>query len=292
MNPLLDWLKHGPRITDGAWGTQMQLRGLEPGACPDFWNLSHPELVEEVARLYVDAGSEVILTNTFRANPVSLDGASEAQVREVNLAGVEISKRAAAGKCKVVASMGPTGKMLLTGEIDEAGIERAFTIQSAALAEAGPDALILETFSDLEEASIALRAALKTGLPVVTSFAFDSGKNKDRTMMGVTPEQAAKRMEAEGSAAIGANCGAGPESFASVGVRFRDACELPIWLKPNAGLPVVEGGKVSYTMTAEPFAGHLSELLDAGACFVGGCCGTAPEFIRALVAERRRCASS
>lgn len=292
MNPLFDWLQHGPLITDGAWGTQMQLRGLEPGLCPDYWNLDHAELVEEVARLYVEAGSEIILTNTFRANPVSLEGASDEQVHAINVAGVEISRRAAAGKSKVAASMGPTGKMLMTGDIDEAGIERAFTLQSAALAEAKPDALILETFSDLDEASIALRAALKTGLPVLVSFAFDSGKNKDRTMMGATPEQAAKRMEAEGASAIGANCGAGPESFASVGVRFRDACELPIWLKPNAGLPVVEGGKVSYSMTAEPFAAHLSSLLDAGACFIGGCCGTAPDFIRALAAERRRCASN
>lgn len=292
MSPLLDWLHNGPLITDGAWGTQMQQRGLEPGLCPDYWNLDHPDLVEQVARLYVEAGSEIILTNTFRANPVSLDGASPDKVREINIAGVEISRRAAARKATVIASMGPTGKMMMTGEIDEVGIERAFAIQSAALAEARPDALILETFSDLDEASIALRASLPTGLPVLVSFAFDSGKNKDRTMMGVTPEQAARRMEAEGAAAIGANCGAGPESFASIGVRFRDACELPIWLKPNAGLPVVEAGVISYSMSAEPFAAHIAGLFDAGACFVGGCCGTSPDFIRALVAERKRCVSS
>lgn len=292
MNPLLDWLHNGPLITDGAWGTQMQQRGLEPGVCPDYWNLDHPELVEAVARLYVEAGSEIILTNTFRANPVSLEGASAEKVREVNIAGVGISRRAAGARVKVVASMGPTGKMMMTGEIDEAGIERAFAMQSAALAEARPDALLLETFSDLDEASIALRASLATGLSVVVSFAFDSGKNKDRTMMGVTPEQVAKRMSAEGASAIGANCGAGPESFASVGVRFRDACDLPIWLKPNAGLPVVEDGRISYSMSAEPFAAHLAGLLDAGACFIGGCCGTSPEFISALVAERKRCVSS
>lgn len=292
MNPLFEWLHQGPLITDGAWGTEMQRRGLEPGLCPDYWNLDHANLVEEVAQLYVEAGSEVILTNTFRANPVSLEGTLEDKVRQINISGVEISRKASGGKTKVVASIGPTGKMLMTGEIDEAGIERAFTIQTAALAEAKPDALILETFSDLEEASIALRAALKTGLPVIVSFAFDSGKNKDRTMMGVTPEQAAKRMEAEGASAIGANCGAGPDSFAAIGVRYRDVCELPIWLKPNAGLPVVEGGKVSYSMEAGPFASHLTELLDAGACFVGGCCGTTPDFIRALVAERRKCVSS
>jgi len=292
MNPLLEWLHQGPLITDGAWGTEMQRRGLEPGMCPDYWNVDHADLVEEVARQYVEAGSEIILTNTFRANPISLEGASADQVRRINIAGVEISRRASSGRTKVVASIGPTGKMLMTGEIDEAGLESAFTIQSAALAEAKPDALLLETFSDLEEASIALRACLKTRLPVLVSFAYDSGKNKDRTMMGVTPEKAAQRMEAEGASAIGANCGAGPDSFAALGVRYRDACDLPIWLKPNAGLPVVEGGKVSYSMEAGSFAEHLTELLDAGACFVGGCCGTKPDFIRALAAERRKCVSS
>jgi 5-methyltetrahydrofolate--homocysteine methyltransferase len=288
MNPLLDWLRHGPLITDGAWGTEMQRRGLEAGQCPDLWNLAQPELVEEVACAYVEAGSAVILTNTFRANAISL-GMEEEQVAAVNRAGVEISRRAAGGKAKVVASIGPTGKMLMTGEVSEEQVERAFTVQARALAEAGADALVLETFSDLEEASIALRAARTTGLAVIASFAFDSGKDKDRTMMGVTPEKAAERMEREGASAIGANCGAGPEAFASIATRFRDACELPIWVKPNAGLPEMVEGVIRYAATPESFATHLPALLDAGACFAGGCCGTSPAFIRALVEARRRC---
>jgi len=122
MNPLFDWLNHGPLITDGAWGTEMQRRGLEPGLCPDYWNLDHADLVEDVARLYVEAGSEMILTNTFRANPVSLEGASEAKVRETTRPSNEISRRALLA-VKVVASMGPRQDDC-DGEIDVAGVER------------------------------------------------------------------------------------------------------------------------------------------------------------------------
>lgn len=290
MNRLLDWLAHGPIITDGAWGTELQKRGLEPGENPDAWNLSHSHAVEQVARAYVDAGSRIILTNTFRANSISLP---DADIASINHAGVAISRRAAEGHgVKVVASMGPTGKMLVAGDVTAEQVEAAYAEQASALTSAGADALLLETFSDLDEASLALKGAKTAGLPVIVSFVFDTGRHKDRTMMGVTPEQAAQRMESEGAAAIGANCGVGPDHAAPVCIRLRDACELPIWIKPNAGLPVVVEGRPTYTMTAEAFAAHLTTLLDAGACFVGGCCGTSPEFVRALAGERKRCVSA
>lgn len=293
MNRLLDWLHRGPLITDGAWGTELQRRGLAPGENPDPWNLEHPERVEQVARAYVEAGSQIILTNTFRANAISLAGRSADDVAAINRAGVAISRRAAAGTAvKVAASMGPSGKMLVTGEVTPEQITEAYTAQAVACAEAGADALLLETFSDLDEASLALAAARTTGLPVIVSFVFDSGKNKDRTMMGATPEQVARRMEEEGASAVGANCGLGPDGFPPISVRLRDACELPIWIKPNAGLPEVSGGEARYTLAPEAFAAFLPALLDAGACFIGGCCGSNPGFIRALSGEMRRCAAS
>jgi 5-methyltetrahydrofolate--homocysteine methyltransferase len=293
MNRLLDWLHRGPLITDGAWGTELQRRGLAPGENPDPWNLTHPERVEEVARAYVDAGSRIILTNTFRANPVSLADYPPEQIESINRAGVEISRRAVEGtKTKVIASMGPSGKMLLTGEVTPERITAAYGLQARACAEAGADALLLETFSDLEEASLALAAARAAGLPVIVSFVFESGKNKDRTMMGATPEQAAGRMQDEGAAAVGANCGLGPDGFPPISTRLRDACELPIWIKPNAGLPVIIDGEARYTLPPAEFAAYLPALLDAGACFIGGCCGTRPDFIRALVEEMGRCAAS
>ena len=285
----LDSLGAPPWITDGAWGTELQKRGLPPGECPDEWNLTNPDAVSEVARAYVDAGSQIILTNTFRANGVALAAAGlAARARDINTAGVRLSRQAAAGRARVFASMGPSGKMLVTGEIAEDALFDAFLTQSQALASEGPDALLLETFSDLSEASVALRAALATQLPVVVSFAFDTGKNKDRTMMGVTPERAATRMADEGAAAIGSNCGLGIQTAAAVCGRLRAATSLPVWMKPNAGLPeMLPGGRMVYRSTADEFAAHAHGLRDAGASFIGGCCGTTPDFIRALASQFR-----
>jgi methionine synthase I (cobalamin-dependent) len=228
----------------------------------------------------------VILTNTFRANSIALDGDVEA----INRAGVAISKQAADGEALVFASIGPTGKMLAAGEIGHDEATDAFAAQAAALANAGADALLLETMSDIEEARLAVAAAKRTGLPVIVSFAFDSGRKKDRTMTGVTPEAAAVAMAASGADAVGANCGVGVEQAASICRRLHAACELPIWMKPNAGLPKMNGADLRYDVSAEFFASHYTELRDAGASFVGGCCGSTPEFIRALVSAR--CASS
>ena len=279
MSRLRDWLVGGPLITDGAWGTELQKRGLEPGACPDPWNLEHPERVEAVAEAYCEAGSRVILTNTFRANPVSLP---DADVRAINSAGVEISRRAARGRARVAASMGPSGKLLAAGDITAEALAEAFTVQARSLAEAGPDALLLETMSDPEEARIALRAALETGLPVIVSFVFDAGRNHDRTMTGATPERVAQAMKAEGADAVGANCGAGVDGFAAICGRLAAASGLPVWIKPNAGMPAVQNGAIAYPGSPEQFAARVPEWIAAGASFIGGCCGSSPAFIKAM----------
>ena len=287
-----NWFAAGPLITDGAWGTRLQALGLPLGAMPDAWNLESPDRVESVARSYADAGSDIILTNTFRSNLITLGEAGLVdQLAAINHAGVAISKRAAAGRARVFASIGPTGKMLMSGDVTPEEVSQAFAAQAAALAEAGPDALLIETMSDLEEAKLALAAALPTGLPVVVSFAFDTGKNKDRTMMGSTPETVAREMEAAGATAVGANCGVGVERFVPVCQRLKAACGLPVWIKANAGLPEVQGDAVTYSTSADFFASHYGALVEAGASFIGGCCGTSPEFIAALVAARSaRCA--
>lgn len=279
MSRFAAWLARGPLLTDGAWGTELQKQGLPPGECPDLWNLQHPERVEAVAAAYCDAGSRIILTNTFRANAVSLPGTD---VGAINRAGVEISRRAARGRARVAASIGPSGKMLVAGDISADALAEAFAEQAQALAEAAPDALLIETMSDVEEARIALRAALATHLPVIVSFVFDSGRNKDRTLTGATPEQVAAVMAAEGADAVGANCGAGIEGFAAVCWRLHAASDLPVWIKPNAGLPVMEDGEVVYRTTPQQFAAHVPGLLESGASFIGGCCGTSPAFIQAM----------
>ncbi len=274
-----------PVLLDGGWGTQLQLRGLRPGECPDAWSITRPDAVEAVARGYVEAGSNVILTNTFGANHLTLARHGlESKMEEINRRGVEISRRAAGGSVSVFASIGPTGKMLVGGEVTEEELQAAFVAQAQALAGAGADAIVIETMSDLTEASIAVAAARSTGLPVVASMSFDSGPRKDRTLMGVTPEQAAQTLAAAGADAIGANCGQSIDGYVELCRRLRAATTLPLWLKPNAGVPELENGRAVYRQSPEDFASHVPGLIDAGAHFVGGCCGTSPEFIKAIAA--------
>jgi len=284
MHPLIQQLiAQGPVVTDGAWGTELQRSGLGIGEFPDAWNLSHPERVAGVASAYVSAGSQVILTNTFGANRIRLGEHSLAQrAMAINRAGVEISRRAALGRACVFASIGPTGKMLMSGEITQDEMLKAFQEQATALAKAGADAIVVETMSDPAEAQLAVVAALATNLPVVACMVFDSGKDKDRTMMGTTPEEAAETLTAAAADVIGANCGQGISGFAAICKRLRAATDRPIWLKPNAGLPQIVDGRTTYTTPPEEFARHVPELIEAGASFIGGCCGTRPDFIQAI----------
>jgi methionine synthase I (cobalamin-dependent) len=284
MHPTLRQLiASAPILSDGAWGTQMQARGLPVGACPDAWNLTHPEQVEAVARAYVAAGSKVILTNTFGASRVALARHNLSdQAAAINRAGAEISKRAAGDQALVFGSMGPAGKMLMMDEISPEELAAAFAEQAQALAAGGADGLLVETMSDLEEAKIALAAAKTTGLPVVVSMTFSAGKAHDRTVMGVTPERAAAELGAAGADAIGANCGLGIADYVPICERLYAATSLPIWIKPNAGMPVLVDGQAQYATTPAEFAAHLPALVQAGATFVGGCCGSTPEFVRVL----------
>jgi 5-methyltetrahydrofolate--homocysteine methyltransferase len=178
--------------------------------------------------------------------------------------------------------MGPSGKLLLSGEVTAAELSAAFVEQPVALAQAGADGLVVETISDLEEGRIAVAAACQTGLPVVASAVFDSGKDKDRTMMGSTPEQAVEVLSAAGAGVVGANCGQGIAGFAAICKRMRAATDRPIWIKANAGLPRLVEGRAVYDTTPEEFASHVGGLLELGASFVGGCCGTNPDFVRAI----------
>ncbi len=272
-----------PVLTDGAWGTEFMAQGLGAGECPDVWNIRFPDRVLALARAYVEAGSRVILTNTFGANRIALERHGLAgRAREINLAGVELSKRAVNGRTSVFGAMGPSGKLLALGEIGEAELRDAFREQAEALAKAGADAIAIETMSDLDEAKLAVEAARSTGLPVVACMAFDSGKTKTQTMMGTTAEAAAKTLTGAGADVIGANCGQGIENYLELHKRLASATDKPIWLKPNAGEPQIIGDRTAYAQTPAEFAQAAVGLAEAGAAFIGGCCGTSPEFIRAL----------
>lgn len=287
MHPLVEHLLAAdPIVTDGAWGTQLQARGLPIGSCPDGWNLTHADRVEEVAAAYVAAGCRVILTNTFGANRIRLAEFNLAnKVAEINQRGAAISKKAAGKQALVFASIGPSGKMLVAGDVTEDELRAAFTEQAQALKDGGVDALVIETMAELEEAQVALAAAQNTGLPVVVSMTFDTG---GRTMMGVSPDQAARHFTTAGADIIASNCGNGIAAFIPICKELRAATSLPIWIKANAGQPEYADGKVVYRITPEEFASHVPALRVAGANFIGGCCGTSPEHLRAVVKILKR----
>jgi methionine synthase I (cobalamin-dependent) len=279
-------LEAGPVVTDGAWGTELAQRGLPTGVSPDAWNLTHAEEVETVARAYAEAGSRIILTNTFGANRFVLARHGLAgQVAEINRAGVQISRRGALGRAMVFASMGPSGVMLMMGQVSEDELRAAFADQAQALA--GADGIVIETMSDPAEAALAVAAAHQTGLPVVACMTFDCGPKKDRTMMGTTPEQAAEKLAAAGADVIGSNCGHGIGDMIEVCRRLHAACPQPIWIKANAGLPEMVEGRAVYRQTPAEFAACVAPLVEAGASLLGGCCGTTPEFICAVAAALR-----
>jgi methionine synthase I (cobalamin-dependent) len=287
MHPTIATLMaDGPVVTDGAWGTQLQQRGLPLGTCPDTWNLDAPERVAEVARAYVEAGSRIVLTNTFGANRFTLKRYGyEDRVAEINRRGVEISRQAAGNAAKVFASLGPSGVMLLMGEVEPQQLQAAFAVQAQAMADGGADGIVIETMSDPAEARLAVAAAKSTGLPVVACMTFDSGPNKDRTMMGTTPEQAAAALTEAGADVVGANCGQGVAGFVELAKRLHASTICPVWIKANAGLPQVVEGTAVYATTPDEFAAYAVQIVAAGASFIGGCCGTTPDFIRAVAAR-------
>lgn len=274
------------RVTDGAWGTEFQNQGLAPGTPPELWNAEKPDAVEAVARGYVEAGSDVILTNTFGANRFILSayGAAD-RAAELAEAGAAISRRAAGGDVKVFASIGPTGKIVMMGDVPAEELTAAFAEAAAAVSRGGADAVVLETFNELDEAALALRAVRSAcDLPVVVSMTFASGPDGTATMMGNQPADLAALAADQGAAAVGANCGCGPDNYIKVAAMLREATDLPIWIKPNAGLPQIVEGQTVFPMGPEEFASRVGRIIEAGANLVGGCCGTTPDHIRAVAA--------
>ena len=280
-------------IADGAWGTEFAKRGMRPGDCPERWNTDRPETVKAVAASYVQAGADIILSNTFGGNPIKLVRAGlERQVAEVNRIGASISKQAAAGKALVFASVGPTGEFMEPlGTLTEQQMVDCFAEQIRGLVEGGADGIVIETFTDLGEAKAALRAARQcASIPVAVSMTFSRGPAGFATMMGVRPAQAATELEAAGADIVGSNCGTGITDMIEVAALMRPATKLPLWIKPNAGLPELVGGNTVFRETPQEMAGHFAALVNAGANVIGGCCGTTPEHIRLLAEQRRKMA--
>jgi len=281
----------GVLVSDGAWGTQLAARGLPPGTTTELWNVENPAAVEAVARAYVEAGADVILTNTFGGSRLKLARAGLAdRAAELNRAGAALSRRAAGAGALVFASIGPTGEFLPPlGSRPEQEFLDAFAEQIAACLDGGADGLCIETLAALDEARVALRAArmVRPAVPVVVSMTYAPARDGFATMMGVRPDQAARELDAAGADLIGSNCGAGVANLVPVTRLLRSATAKPLWIKANAGLPELVDGRTVYRETPEAMAAQAPALLDAGANVVGGCCGTGPDHIRALAAAVR-----
>jgi 5-methyltetrahydrofolate--homocysteine methyltransferase len=287
MPGLLERLAAGEVLVgDGAWGTQLMARGLPPGQAPEWFALERPEVIEEIARLYADAGADLVTTDTFggtsfRLKLHGLDG----ERGRINRQAVEAVKRAVAGRAYVSASVGPSGQLLEPwGDTSPDAVEEAFAEQVAVLAEAGADLVCVETMSDLVEATRAVRAAKSRAprLPVVATMTFERTPRGFFTVMGVSVERSASGLAAAGADVVGANCGRGIADMIEVARAMRGATALPIAIQPNAGLPVTRDGALCYDETPESMAARVPELLEAGVAIVGGCCGTTPDHTRAI----------
>lgn len=287
MAKLTDKLKEvGVLVSDGAWGTFLYKKGLKPGECPEIWSVDNKDDVLEIAKSYIDAGSDMIETNSFGASSIKLkDFGLENRSEEINKAAAEISREAAKDKI-VLGSIGPTGKMLLMGDITEQEMYDSFYEQAKALLSGGADAIVIETMMDPEEARIAVSAAKAAGAQdIACTFTFEPTKDGTyRTMMGTFPKDAAKAALEAGANIIGANCGNGMGAMAKIVKELRQTYpDTYILIHANAGLPKTnENGEVVYPETPEEMYESAKKVIEAGADIIGGCCGTTPEHIKQL----------
>jgi 5-methyltetrahydrofolate--homocysteine methyltransferase len=275
-------------VSDGAWGTFLHERGLQAGECPELWNVTHRPDVLGIAKSYIDAGADLILTNSFGGSPIKLKHYGlDNRASELNKAAAEISREAAGTEQLVLGSIGPTGIVLMMGEVTEDELSKGFRIQAEALQRGGVDGICIETMSAIDEACLAIRAAKEsTGLEVACTFTFEKTIGGDfRTMMGVSPEEMAIAVKDAGADIIGTNCGNGFEQMIDIvrAIRRADG-STPVLVHANAGKPALKEGITVFPDTPEFMASMAAELAGCGADIIGGCCGTTPEHIGALAA--------
>lgn len=279
-------------LSDGAWGTFLQAKGLKPGECPELWNITRRDAVLDIASSYIDAGSDIIETNSFGGSRYKLSqyGLAE-RVAEINEAAASISREAAGKNRYVAGSVGPTGKMLLMGDTTESELYDVFREQSVALEKGGADIIIIETMSAIDEASIAVKAAREnTKCTVILTMTFSKTvKGEYRTMMGATPSEMVTAMKTAGAHVIGSNCGNGIADMIGIvrEIRKYDP-EIPVMIQANAGVPELIDGKTVFRESPEMMASYVPELIKAGVNIIGGCCGTTPEHILEMGKKLRR----
>jgi 5-methyltetrahydrofolate--homocysteine methyltransferase len=275
-------------IGDGAMGTMLQKHGLEFGECPERFNLERPDVVSMVHRAYADAGAEYVETNTFGANSIGLARYGlEDRLKEIITAAVAAAREGAGGRALIAASVGPTGQLLEPyGDASHEDVRAAFREAAECLDGEGVDFFVVETMTDINEALLAVDAILSVSdRPVAATMPFQKTPKGMRTVMGNEPADCAARLRDAGASIVGTNCCNGVEEAVWIIEEMRGA-GVPLMAQPNAGIPVIEGGKPVYTQTPERMAAELPRLIEAGARIIGGCCGTTPEHIRAFLGVR------
>ena len=277
-------------ISDGATGTYLQDHGLEPGGCPEEFNVSRPDVVKGMARSYFEAGSDMVLTNSFGGSRFMQKkyGYGD-RVREFNRLAAQHARSQAPPGHHVVGSVGPTGEFLEPlGEVSESEMLDAFVEQITALEEGGADGVVIETMTAMEEATLAVKAAKEnTNLVVMATMVFDKGPRGFFTMMGVTPEQAVKGLREAGADIVGINCGNGIEVMTELARQIRQATDGYMLVHSNAGIPSIQNGQIVYPESPEFMVERFKTLADMGINIIGGCCGTGPDHIRALAQALR-----
>jgi len=286
MHAILELAKKRTVIFDGAMGTMLIAAGLKAGETPEVWNLEKPSLVADIHRKYYDAGSDVVHTNTFGGNAIKLaDRGLSDKMEPINVEAAKLAREACPSGKFVAGDIGPTGKLIKPlGDLVIEEAEEAFFRQTQALLKGGVDLISIETMFSLQEALAALRAAKRLGdVTVIAALTFNRTKKGFFTMMGEAVSQAVSAFEEAGADVIASNCSLGSRDMIDLTKELRAATRKPILVQPNAGKPVTQKGVTSYQQTPAEFAQDGKEIRNSGADMIGGCCGTDPEFIRALV---------
>jgi len=285
MHEILELATKRAVIFDGAMGTMLMAAGLKAGESPEVWNIEKRSLVVDIHRKYYEAGSDVVHTNTFGGNAIKLaDRALSEKMEIINVQAAELAKEACPPGKFVAGDIGPTGKLIQPlGDLVIEKAEEAFFRQAQALVKGGADLISIETMFSLEEALAALRAAKRLGdVLIIAGLTFNRTKKGFFTTMGEGVNQAVSAFEEAGADVIATNCSLGSRDMIDLTKELRGATRKPLLIQPNAGKPVTQKGVTSYQQTPAEFAQDGREIKDSGADMIGGCCGTTPEFIRAL----------
>jgi len=283
MKALIERLKNEILVCDGAMGTQLIGKGMGVGECPDYWGINNPKILADIHSAYIDAGADMITTNTFGANRIKLQKCKlEKELQRINTEAVKIAKKVAAGNAYVLADIGPVGEYLEpAGKLKFDDCYNAFLEQAKIFESEGVDAIIIETMTDIEELKAAIKVIKEnTKIPLITTMSFNkTAQGAYKTTSGITIPQMAEMAKAD---VIGSNCGVDIAQMVDIITQMRPLSTTPIIAQPNAGAPQLVNNKTVYKQTPDEFAEHIPQLIKAGANIIGGCCGTTPEHIRKI----------